>query len=123
MIAEAQTVAIFDAKSNQPPETYPLKRTPLNLILAKDIDLGKAKMVIGHIEDGPSTRLLAQDPEFPEYGSIELVFTADPVELRQWVIVDDLGAATTVILGEMIKGEDLKPGIFDIRGETEQRAN
>ena len=123
VIAEAQTVAIFDAKSNQAPETYPLKRTPLNLILAKDIDLGKAKMVIGHIEDGPSTRLLAQDPEFPEYGSIELVFTADPVELRQWVIVDDLGAATTVILGEMIKGEDLKPGIFDIRGETEQRAN
>jgi len=123
VIAAAQSVAIFDGKSNQAPETYPLKRTPLNLILARDIDLGAANMVIGHVEDGPSTRLLAQDPEFPEYGSIELVFTADPVELRQWVIVDDLGSATTVILGEMIKGGKLKPGIFDIQVETERRSN
>lgn len=123
VISEAQTVAIFDAKSNQGPEIYPLQRTPLNLILAEDIDLGLADMVIGHVEDGPSTRVLAQDPEYPEYGSIELVFTADPLELRQWVIIDDLGTATTVILGEMIKGEKHEPGIFDIDAETERRGN
>lgn len=123
VIASAQTVAIFDGKSNQGPETYPLQRTPLNLILGAEIDLGTANMVIGHVEDGPSTRVLAQDPEFPEYGSIELVFTSDPVELRQWVIIDDLGSATTVILGEMIKGEEHEPGIFDIQVETERREN
>jgi len=123
VISEAQTVAIFDAKSNQGPEIYPLRRTPLNLILSDEIDLGLADMVIGHVEDGPSTRVLAQDPEYPEYGSIELVFTADPVELRQWVIIDDLGTATTVILGEMIKGEELEPGLFDIDAETARRAN
>ncbi|OYX23551.1 MAG: cell envelope biogenesis protein LolA [Rhodobacterales bacterium 32-66-7] len=123
VIAAAQAVTIYDGKSNQAPETYPLRRTPLNLILADDIDLATANMVIGHVEDGPSTRVLAQDPEYPEYGSIELVFTADPVELRQWVIIDDLGTATTVILGEMIKGEELEPGLFDTTLEAERRAN
>lgn len=123
VIAGGQNVAIFDAKSNQPPEQYPLKRTPLNLILAQNIDLARASMVVGHAEDGTSTRVRAQDPENPEYGTIELVFTADPVELRQWVITDDLGAQTTVILGEMKKGGQLGARLFDISAETELRGN
>jgi len=121
VIAGGQQVAIFDAKSNQPPEQYPLKRTPLNLILAANIDLGRADMVVGHSDDGTSTRVRAQDPEHPEYGSIELVFTADPVELRQWIIIDDLGAETTVILGDMQKGGKLAASLFDITAETQKR--
>ena len=123
VIAGGQQVAIFDAKSNQPPEQYPLKRTPLNLILAENIDLDRASMVVGHAEDGTSTRVRAQDPEYPEYGTIELVFTADPVELRQWVITDDLGSQTTVILGEMKKGGQMGARLFDITAETESRGN
>jgi outer membrane lipoprotein-sorting protein len=123
VIAGGQQVAIFDAKSNQPPEQYPLKRTPLNLILAADVDLGRAKMVVGHSDDGTATRVRAQDPENPDYGSIELVFTADPVELRQWVITDDLGGQTTVILGEMQKGGQLGARLFDITAETAARQN
>jgi outer membrane lipoprotein-sorting protein len=123
VLASSGQVAIFDAKSNQPPEQYPLKRTPLNLILAENIDLTRARMVVGHTEDGTSTRVRAQDPENPEYGSIELVFTANPVELRQWVITDDLGAQTTVILGEMKKGGQLGARLFDITAETAARGN
>jgi outer membrane lipoprotein-sorting protein len=123
VIAGGQQVAIFDAKSNQPPEQYPLKRTPLNLILAENIDLARAKMVVGHAEDGTSTRVRAQDPENPEYGTIELVFTSDPVELRQWVITDDLGSQTTVILGEMKKGGQMGARLFDITAEAKSRGN
>ena len=123
MIAGGQQVAIFDAKSNQPPEQYPLKRTPLNLILAERIDLARASMVVGHTADGTSTRVRAQDPEHPEYGSIELVFTENPVELRQWVITDDLGAETTVILGELQKGGQMGARLFDITAETAARNN
>jgi outer membrane lipoprotein-sorting protein len=123
VIAGGQQVAIFDAKSNQPPEQYPLKRTPLNLILAANVDLGRAKMVVGHTEDGTSTRVRAQDPENPEYGTIELVFTANPVELRQWVITDDLGAQTTVILGTVKKGGQMGARLFDITAETKARGN
>ena len=121
VIAGGQQVAIFDAKSNQPPEQYPLKRTPLHLILAEKIDLGRASMVVGHTADGTSTRVRAQDPDTPEYGSIELVFTEGPVELRQWIITDDLGAQTTVILGELTKGGNLGARLFDITAEIAAR--
>lgn len=123
VLASAGTVAIFDAKSNQPPEQYPLSRTPLNLILGENINLGRAKMVVGHTEAENATRVTAQDPEHPEYGTIELVFTGNPVALRQWVITDDLGQQTTVILGELAGGNDFKPSMFNIESEIKKRGN
>ncbi|MEI2687988.1 MAG: outer membrane lipoprotein carrier protein LolA [Cypionkella sp.] len=123
VLASGGQVAIFDAKSNQPPEQYPLTRTPLNLILAQNVDLGKARMVIGHKEVKNATRVVAQDPEHPEYGTIELVFTANPVTLRQWIITDDLGQKTTVMLGELKTGENYPPSLFSITNEATKRGN
>lgn len=122
VLAGAGTVAVFDAKSNQPPEQYPLSRTPLNLILAQNVDLGRARMVVGHREVEGTTRVRAQDPDYPEYGSIEMVFTANPVELRQWIIRSD-GGETTVILGEMRKGGNMAASLFNIDAEAERRRN
>lgn len=122
VLASAGSVAIFDGKSNQPPEQYPLNKTPLNLILGANIDLGRAKMVVGQRADGTSTRITAQDPAHPEYGTIELVFTDRPVELRQWIITDDLGQKTTVILGQMVKGKDYGASLFSISGEAARRS-
>lgn len=121
VLASGGQVAIFDGKSNQPPEQYPLKKTPLNLILAEKVDLGRARMVTGVTEEGGTTRVRAEDPENPEYGSIELVFTANPVELRQWVIRDEAGYETTVILGEMTKGGTLPASLFNIASEAQTR--
>lgn len=121
VMAGGSQVAIFDAKSNQPPEQYPLRRTPLNLILAADVNLGRSGMVVGHAQVENTTRVTAQDPENPSYGTIELVFTPAPVELRQWVITDDVGNQTTVILGEMRKGGSLPASLFDIIAETQKR--
>lgn len=121
VLASAGAVAIFDTKSNQPPEQYPLRRTPLNLILKANIDLGTAKMVMGHTEAGETTRVAAQDPGNPEYGTIELVFTANPVTLRQWVITDDLGQHTTVTLGELVTGKDYPSSLFSIGEQTGER--
>jgi outer membrane lipoprotein-sorting protein len=114
-------VAIFDGKSNTGPEQFPLKRTPLNLILARDVDLSRSGMVVGHTSDGTTTSVTARDPERPEAGTIRLVFTADPVELRQWVISDEAGQETTVILGRMETGVDLGARMFNIVQEAQAR--
>jgi len=112
VIAGGGAVVIHDPKSNQPPESYPLKRTPLSVILAKTVDLGRANMVVGHNFDGTSTIVTAQDPENPEYGKIDLMFTAAPVELRKWVIHDGSGGQTTVILGALKTGGRLSDTLF-----------
>jgi outer membrane lipoprotein-sorting protein len=121
VLASAGQVAIFDGKSNQPPEQYPLSKTPLSIILAENVDLGRARMVVGHTEVENTTRVTAQDPDHPEYGTIELVFTPGPTELRQWVITDEGGAQTTVILGELVKGNSYSTALFSINVERDKR--
>ena len=121
VMAGGNAVAVFDPKSNGGPETYSLGLTPLKLILDDRIDLGRDNMVTDYREEGPSTIVRAQDPEHPEYGHIELIFTGNPVELRQWVVTDEAGSQTTVILGELETGVTLGTGMFSIRQERERR--
>lgn len=121
VIAGGGQVAIFDPKSNQPPEQYPLRRTPLNLILGANVDLTRDRMVVAHGQDGPVTYVVAQDPENPQYGNLRLIFTAGPVALRQWVVTDDAGQQTTVVLGDLRTGMDLPANLFDAVGEAERR--
>ncbi len=122
VMAGGGQVGIFDGKSNvQKAERYPLRRTPLNLILEQNVNLARRNMVVGHDFDGTATVVTAQDPEHPEYGTIQLKFTANPVELRQWVVTDGQGAKTTVILGQLTRVNDLPSTLFNISYEEGQR--
>lgn len=107
-------VAIFDQKSNTAPEMLPLGRTPLSIILAPRVNLGQSNMVVGHTSDGKSTTVIAQDPKHPEYGNIQLKFTANPMALRQWIITNDTGAQTTVVLHDLKTGVRLAGKLFDV---------
>ncbi|SES29465.1 Outer membrane lipoprotein-sorting protein [Tranquillimonas rosea] len=122
VMAGGGQVAIFDGKSNvATPETYPLAQTPLNIILESNVDLARRNMVVGHREEGPKTIVTAQDPERPEIGQIELVFTGNPTQLRQWVITDQNGTETTVVLGDMTTGSSLRASLFNIPNEVRRR--
>lgn len=121
VMAGGGQVAIFDSKSNQPPEQYPLKRTPLNLILERNVNLARTNTVVGHDFDGKATSLTAQDPENPEYGNIRLVFSGPPVELRQWVITNGDGSETTVVLRDMDSAPQLAASLFSIPVEAAKR--
>ncbi|AXT28098.1 outer membrane lipoprotein carrier protein LolA [Ruegeria sp. AD91A] len=112
VLARSGSVQIFDPKSNQPPEQYPLKRTPLSIVLARNVNLSQANMVMGHSFDGTATVVTAQDPKNPEAGRIELMFTDNPVELRKWVIHDNAGSQTTVLLGALNEGGRLDQKLF-----------
>ncbi|MCK0168728.1 outer membrane lipoprotein carrier protein LolA [Jannaschia sp. S6380] len=121
VIAGGGQVAVFDAVSNTPPEQYPLSQTPLSLILANNVDLGRSGMLVRHGGDATQTSVTLQDPAHPEYGNIQLVFTPSPTTLRQWVITDDTGSQTTVILGDMQTGASLGSSLFNIPVEMQRR--
>ncbi|RPE64858.1 outer membrane lipoprotein-sorting protein [Pacificibacter maritimus] len=113
-------VAIFDPASNEPPQRFPMSKTPLSLILAKNVDLTTAKMVVSHTEENGDTIVRAQDPAHPEYGSIDLVFGDRPI-LKAWVINDDTGGSTTVQLTKMQLGGSVRDREFNIRAEASER--
>lgn len=112
VIASASAVYIIDRKSNQLPETYPLSRTPLSLILGRSIDLTRANMVQQSRFDGAATIVTASDPDNPDTGSIELTFTDSPTQLREWVIFDATGGRTKVELGAFETGIELPGSLF-----------
>lgn len=121
VLASAGQVAVFDGKSRSGPQQYPLSKTPLSLILAPNVNLAQARMVTGYTEKKNTTIVTAQDPQHPEYGNIQMVFTANPTQLRQWVVTDDAGKRTTVILGEMTQGVTIPPSKFAIASEVARR--
>ena len=121
VIAAGGQVIIFDARSNEPPEQYPLARTPLNLILARNVDLGTAKMVVGHKEVGDVTVVKAQDPKHPDYGTIDLIFSANPLALKQWIITDDIGNQTSVTLSDLVASTNISASMFSKEVELAKR--
>ena len=110
-------MAIFDRKSNEPPQQFPLNRTPLSVILKRDVNLNQAKMITSHHSDCTVTTITVQDPENPDVGYIELIFTSDPVALRKWVVTDESGSQTTVILEDLETGIELSSGLFSVPAE------
>lgn len=112
VIAGNGAVVIEDPKSNQPPESYPLSRTPLSILLARRVDLGRANMVVGHDARGGMTVVTAQDPERPEQGRIDLMFGGSPLALREWIVHDETGGQTRVVLGDLTTGGALANSLF-----------
>lgn len=113
-------VAVFDPGSNEPPQRFPLSQTPLSVILKRNVDLNAAKMVVSHREQNGDTIVRAQDPDHPDYGYIDLIFSATPV-LKAWVIHDQGGGSTTVQLTKMSLGGSVSDRTFNIRAEANRR--
>ena len=117
-------LAIFDKKSNEPPEAYPARRTPLWLLLRRNVRLADQEMVIGHGHDGAYTYVDSMDPELPEYGWIRMRFSHDPIQLSNWTIYDAHGGETFMSLDQLELGQDVPNKFFDInlmRKEFEEK--
>ena len=113
VIADGFWVGVIDKRYDQI-DRYPLSETPLNLILKEDVNLGREGAVREIQKSDGQMRVLAIDPDYPERGSITLVFGSNPLELRQWIIDDSQGGVTTVALSEVRSGIDINPAEFVI---------
>jgi outer membrane lipoprotein-sorting protein len=110
-------VAIFDPKSDKEPFRFPLRHTPLSIILEENVNFKKRNMVLEHTSDGPTTVLSLQDPARAEYGYIKLVFTNHPVTLRQWVIDNNSGNKSIVMIEDWTEGKKVRDVLFNIEAE------
>jgi outer membrane lipoprotein-sorting protein len=121
VLVGAGQISIFDARSNQPPQVYPLGSTPLALLLGREIDLARSGMMAGLREEGGRLVVTGQDPQRPEQGWIDLVFARDPLALIGWSIVNAAGETTEVLLDGLGPVEGVSAFEFDIDTELERR--
>jgi len=113
VVAGGGQVAVFDGRGTGA-EQFPLARTPLKLLLDRNIDLTRISMVTGHGEQDGRTIVQAQDPDHPEYGRIYLYFERDPLRLSEWLIISETGERTRVQLSPFRARPDLSTRLFNI---------
>jgi outer membrane lipoprotein-sorting protein len=110
VMAGGGQLAIFDGKSNiRRPEQYPLRQTPLNVILERTVDLAQSGVVVGH-SGTPTPRRSSRRTPRPEIGRIALVFAENPLRLTGWMTEDGSGAVTRVDIGDPADGHAIPAG-------------
>ena len=72
------------------------------------------------VQRAGTIRITVQRTDDPEEGAITLVFNANPLMLRQWVVLDALGRQTSVTLTNVRTGLPLDPELFKF--EAPERA-
>jgi len=121
VIVGGSQIAVFDSKSNTHPRVFPLRKTPLKILLEKKINLKTSDIIIRHEEVENSTVVVLQDPKLSSYGSLKLVFTDHPVTLRQWVITNEMSDQTVLKFKDFINQPNMSSNKFDISLEIDNR--
>ena len=113
VIADGTWVGVYDLQL-ETLDRIPLGQTPLSLLLQERVNLKTAGAVDSVERSAGQIRVRAIDPDAPEQGSITMIFSDNPLELRQWVVVDNQGLTTTVALSETRANVKLDPNLFFI---------
>jgi outer membrane lipoprotein-sorting protein len=113
VIADGFWVAVIDEELEEL-DRYLLSETPLNILLKENVDLANEGAVT-RVERGEGQiRVTAVSPGREEEGSLTMIFTDNPLELRQWIVTDGDGQNTTVALRDTRSNISLSPKLFFI---------
>lgn len=93
---------------------WPLSGTPLEALIADQVDLRTHVRVRQTVQAGGIMRITIESKDSPESGTLTLVFSESPLELRQWQVVDSQRLLTTVTLSNVILNGPVEMGLFDV---------
>jgi len=113
IVADGFWVGIYDTAENTL-DRFPLSETPLDLLLRDRVNLRTEGAIQPIQRAGGQLRVRAIDPEAPEQGSLTMVFNDNPLELKQWIVIDSQGLATTVALSQVRRNVQLGGELFFI---------
>ena len=113
VVANGTFLIVYD-KSMGNPSYIPLNSTPAGILVRRHIALDGKDLAITKISRNPGviSVTLVQTSD-PGNGSLTLVFSTRPLQLRQWRVVDSEGKETTVSLYNVETGLPLKPKLFE----------
>jgi outer membrane lipoprotein-sorting protein len=125
LVSGGSALVYHDPALNQT-TTIPLGSTPLGILLAQHVALDSPDTEIVKIERQPGeydVTLVRKGKE--ALGSLTLVFGANPLELRQWVVSDAQGHQTRVSLYDIAPSGPLPDSLFQysLSAPTNRRSN
>ncbi len=112
IVADGKHISFIDRKIDTATTLF-LSMTPANLVLRDSIGFFGKDIVVTSVKHTPGViRVELFTAEEPDAGSIELIFSDQPVELRKWAITDAQGIKTSVTLLGPSFDIPLDPALF-----------
>ena len=111
LVADAGQFLMYD-RELRAPSTLLVSRTPLGILLRPQVRLAGDVTVAGMERSGGFLRVTLFRTAEPAEGRLTLVFNPDPLELRQWAVVDAQGRETRVTLSRIETGLRFPAGLF-----------
>lgn len=114
VVADGTYVNYFDAELGQLSQIG-VYSTPLGAIVAREVRLS-GKVAVTSVERGSAVvSLRIIDTGEPDRGTLTLIFSERPLELRKWEVTDSQGLTTTIALDNLSINPDLDPELFVFR--------
>lgn len=103
---------VFHDKELKETTRLPLSATPVNILLKENVKLSGDVTVTKVDHEANTLRITIVDTANPDEGNIVLIFSDNPLQLRQWLVTDAQGQVTSISLGKLEKNIKLKPELF-----------
>ena len=121
VVSNGNNVNIFDSRLKTF-ESYPLSRTPLALLLAREVRLDRGVVITDVRKLADGFTIVAQDAKRQTLGRISLDFSDGPVALIGWTVSDVKGSQIRVRLVDLEKTGALDPKLFVLTDPRPRRA-
>lgn len=123
IVADGLFVHYHD-KELQQVSSLPIGSTPLSVLLDDEVDLGaESDVQVASLDRRPG--LIAAtivEKDDPGNGSVTLIFSDGPLQLRQWVVHDAQGQSTKISLFDTRRGMQLDNNDFYFTNPYPQRS-
>ena len=111
VVADGANVSVYDRKLKTF-DQYPLAQTPLALLLGRDVNFEGRVLATVADQTAKGFVLDLRDAKHPTDGRLRLDFSAAPMALTGWTVVDAQNQRTTVRLAGLTPRTAFSPGLF-----------
>ncbi len=111
VVADGYWITMIDAHVRQL-SRWPINDTPLGVLVKQNLDLEQDVDILALEDADGIIRLTVADKKEPGKGTMTLVFTKGPLDLRQWRVMDAQGQVTTVTLSDTRQNVAIDPKAF-----------
>ncbi len=114
IVSDGEYVAIQDLELGTDDRIL-LEQTPFRLLLRKDVDLIRDAR-ISDVQEADDLIIVTMQDKSPDApGRIKLFMSRAPqLELKEWVTSDSQGKDTRVEVSNLVKSEEIDPGLFKV---------
>ena len=111
IVADGILVSYYDKDLDQV-DQLPLKSSPVWFLLENKVEFDEHVTITAIERDASSLRVSMYQTDDPDVGKVTLIFTDNPLELRQWTVIDAQGTEVRVGLEQVALGGALANELF-----------